>query len=267
VMTATADHSAFLNPTQTKDRTMTPLFRTGQLIAHSDFLSLIPRSAMIPAIVRHVTNPRPIHNGEPIRSEHQHDGIGFHLLTMEDRTNTLLRLDEASIRLACVAGFDGMPFTTVAQTLSRLDRKGVIQRMGKGLYDRLRQTTFGPNRPNMSRIRSLVRDHKGAFVRSTVMIPAEHCPAQRPRAARATPNPADRRAFDGPRPAAFAVSASTHRNALMLISSEQQNRQAEDDSNVDLRIEPEALILLGVATSEPGPFFPRQRVSQISDLM
>jgi hypothetical protein len=84
---------------------MTTLFPTGQLVAHSDFLSLISRSAMIQAIVRHVTDPRPVHDGEPIRSEHQHDGIGFHLLTMEDRTKTLLRLDEASIRLAC-AGCD-----------------------------------------------------------------------------------------------------------------------------------------------------------------
>ena len=82
---------------------MTTLFPTGQLVAHSDFLSLISRSAMIQAIVRHVTDPRPIRGGEPIRSEHRHDGIGFHLLTMEDRTKTLLRLDETSIRLACAS--------------------------------------------------------------------------------------------------------------------------------------------------------------------
>jgi hypothetical protein len=84
---------------------MTTLFPTGQLVAHSDFLSLISRSAMIQAIIRHVTDPRQIRDGEPIRSEHKLDGIGFHLLTTEDRTKTLLRLDEASIRLAC-AGCD-----------------------------------------------------------------------------------------------------------------------------------------------------------------
>ena len=82
---------------------MTTLFRAGQLVACSSFLSLIPRSAMIQAIVRHVTDPRPIRDGEPIRSEHQHDGIGFHLLTMEDRSKTLIRLDDAPIRLACAA--------------------------------------------------------------------------------------------------------------------------------------------------------------------
>jgi hypothetical protein len=80
---------------------MTTLFPAGQLVASSDFLTLISRSVMIQAIVRHVTDPRPIRDGEPIRSEHRHDGIGFHLLTMEDRTRTLLRLDDTTIRLAC----------------------------------------------------------------------------------------------------------------------------------------------------------------------
>jgi hypothetical protein len=82
---------------------MTTLFRAGQLVACSGFLSLIPRSAMIQAIVLHVTHPRPICDGDPIRSEHQHDGIGFHLLTMEDRTRTLMRVDDARIRLACAS--------------------------------------------------------------------------------------------------------------------------------------------------------------------
>ena len=58
---------------------------------------------MIQAIVRHVTDSRPIRDGEPIRTQHQHDGIGFHLLTLENRTKTLLRLDDTTIRLACGA--------------------------------------------------------------------------------------------------------------------------------------------------------------------
>jgi hypothetical protein len=37
---------------------MTTLFPAGQLVASSDFLTLISRSAMIQAIVRHVTDPR-----------------------------------------------------------------------------------------------------------------------------------------------------------------------------------------------------------------
>jgi predicted transcriptional regulator of viral defense system len=56
-----------------------------------------------------------------------------------------------------------MRFTAVAQTLSRLNRKGVIQRLSKGLYYRPRQTTFGPSRSNMSRIQSLVTDRGGVF--------------------------------------------------------------------------------------------------------
>jgi hypothetical protein len=142
---------------------MTTLFPAGQLVARSDFLSLISRSATIQAVVRHVTDPRPIRDGEPIRSEHQHDGIGFHLLTMEDRTKTLLRLDKASSRLACAADFDDTPLTAAAPTLSRMHRKGVIQRLGKGLYYRPCQKAVRPRRPNMSRVRYLVTDRKGAF--------------------------------------------------------------------------------------------------------
>ena len=82
---------------------------------------------------------------------------------MEDRTKTLLRLDEASIRLVCAADFDDTPLTAAAQTLSRMRRKGVIQRPGKGLYYWPCQIAVGPRRPNMSRVRYLVTDCKGAF--------------------------------------------------------------------------------------------------------
>ena len=36
--------------------------------------------------------------------------------------------------------FENMPFTAVAQTLSRLFRLGLIQRLGKGLYYKSKQT-------------------------------------------------------------------------------------------------------------------------------
>ena len=48
-------------------------------------------------------------------------------------------------------------------TLSRLSRQGVIQRLGKGLYYRPRQTAFGPSRPNMAGIRSLAAGRKSVF--------------------------------------------------------------------------------------------------------
>jgi hypothetical protein len=62
-----------------------------------------------------------------------------------------------------LADFDGMPFTAVAQTLSRLARQGAIQRLGKGLYYRPRQTAFGPSRPNTTQIRSLYATESKVF--------------------------------------------------------------------------------------------------------
>jgi len=56
-----------------------------------------------------------------------------------------------------------MSFTAVAKTLSRLARQGVIQRLGKGLYYRPRQTAFGPSLPNTAKIRSLPVRGNGVF--------------------------------------------------------------------------------------------------------
>lgn len=57
--------------------------------------------------------------------------------------------------------FEGMPFTAVAQALSRLSRQGVIQRLGKGLYYRSRPTAFGDSKPNLAQIRSLPVRRRG----------------------------------------------------------------------------------------------------------
>jgi Family of unknown function (DUF6088) len=77
------------------------------------------------------------------------------------------RIESSGERLWRLADFDGLPFTAVAQTLSRLARQGAIERLGKGLYYRPRQTAFGPSRPNMSRIRSLATDRQGVFPAGT----------------------------------------------------------------------------------------------------
>ncbi len=45
--------------------------------------------------------------------------------------------------------------TAVAQALSRLTRRGVLQRLGKGLYYHPRQTAFGPSKPNHTLLRSI----------------------------------------------------------------------------------------------------------------
>jgi Family of unknown function (DUF6088) len=59
--------------------------------------------------------------------------------------------------------FEGLPFTAVAQALSRLARQGFIQRLGKGLYYRPRQTAFGLSQPNRAEIRSLPVRLRGIF--------------------------------------------------------------------------------------------------------
>ena len=73
------------------------------------------------------------------------------------------RIESGGERVWRLADFQGMPFTAVAQSLSRLARRGVIRRLGKGLYYRARPTAFGPSRPNVARIRSLPVRLKGVF--------------------------------------------------------------------------------------------------------
>ena len=73
------------------------------------------------------------------------------------------RIEASGERVWRLADFDGMPFTAVAQALSRLARQGVIQRLGKGLYYRSRPTAFGASRPNSAQVRSLPVRRKGVF--------------------------------------------------------------------------------------------------------
>jgi hypothetical protein len=73
------------------------------------------------------------------------------------------RIEASEERVWRLADFDGMPFTAVAQALSRLSRRGLIQRLGKGIYYRSRQTAFGPSKPNTAQIRSLPVRRRGVF--------------------------------------------------------------------------------------------------------
>jgi DNA-binding Lrp family transcriptional regulator len=73
------------------------------------------------------------------------------------------RIEAGGERVWRLADFTGMPFTAVAQALSRLARQGVIRRLGKGLYYRPRMTTFGLSQPNPAQIRSLPVRRKGVF--------------------------------------------------------------------------------------------------------
>jgi len=73
------------------------------------------------------------------------------------------RIETGGERIWRLADFEGLPFTAVTQALSRLFRLGIIQRLGKGLYYKPRQTAFGPSKPNPSQLRSLPILGKGIF--------------------------------------------------------------------------------------------------------
>jgi hypothetical protein len=59
--------------------------------------------------------------------------------------------------------FIGLSFPAVAQALSRLARQGQLRRLGKGLYYRPRETTFGPSLPNPAVIRALPLRQRAVF--------------------------------------------------------------------------------------------------------
>ncbi len=90
-----------------------------------------------------------------------------HKKTGSDAANTAetvrRRIEASGERVWRLADFEGMPFTAVAQALSRLSRRGVIQRLGKGLYYRPRPTAFGESKPNSAQIRSLPVRRRGVF--------------------------------------------------------------------------------------------------------
>lgn len=73
------------------------------------------------------------------------------------------QIEAGGERVWRLADFENMSFTAVAQALSRLSRLGFIQRLGKGLYYKPRQTAFGPSKPNPSLLRSLPISGKGIF--------------------------------------------------------------------------------------------------------
>jgi Family of unknown function (DUF6088) len=77
------------------------------------------------------------------------------------------RIESGGEKIWRLADFDGLPFTAVAQTLSRLTRRGDILRLGKGLYYRPRKTAFGPSRPNPADIRALPIGRKKVFPAGT----------------------------------------------------------------------------------------------------
>lgn len=57
------------------------------------------------------------------------------------------RIERGGERVWKLEDFRELPFTAVAQALSRLTRQGVVERLSKGVYYRARKTVFGKSRP------------------------------------------------------------------------------------------------------------------------
>lgn len=64
-------------------------------------------------------------------------------------------------------------YSAVAQTLSRLARKGALARVSKGLFHRLRTTAFGPSRPDPKAIKRLAENTR-------TILPSRRCGGQSP---------------------------------------------------------------------------------------
>lgn len=73
------------------------------------------------------------------------------------------RIEQGGERLWRLEDFSGLPFTAVAQSLSRLTRGGVLQRLSKGVYYRSRQTPFGTSRPSATAIHNLATRRKNVY--------------------------------------------------------------------------------------------------------
>ncbi len=73
------------------------------------------------------------------------------------------RIEAGGERLWRIEDFGDLPFSAVAQALSRLARSGEIERLSKGVYYRARQTTLGRSRPNPSAIQKLAERRKTMF--------------------------------------------------------------------------------------------------------
>src|SRR6266436_5205134 len=73
------------------------------------------------------------------------------------------RIEAEGERLWRLEDFADLPFSAVAQALSRLTRDGRLERLSKGVYYRTRQTAFGKSRPNPAAIQKLASRRKSVF--------------------------------------------------------------------------------------------------------
>jgi hypothetical protein len=73
------------------------------------------------------------------------------------------RIERGGERLWRLEDFRDLPFSAVAQALSRLTRQGLLQRLSQGVYYRPRQTTFGKSLPNPAIMQKLASRRKTVF--------------------------------------------------------------------------------------------------------
>jgi hypothetical protein len=73
------------------------------------------------------------------------------------------RIGCAGERLWRLEDFGGLPFSAVAQSLSRLTREGTIERLSKGVYYSARQTAFGKSLPSPTAIQELASRRKTVY--------------------------------------------------------------------------------------------------------
>jgi hypothetical protein len=81
------------------------------------------------------------------------------------RTMAFVRhqIERGGERLWKLEDFRDLPFTAVAQALSRLTRQGGLERLSKGVYYSTRDTAFGKSRPNPAAIQKLASRRKTVF--------------------------------------------------------------------------------------------------------
>jgi hypothetical protein len=73
------------------------------------------------------------------------------------------RVEHGGERLWRYDDFGGLPFTAVAQALSRLTRAGKLERLSKGVYYHQRRTAFGGSRPNPAALHELATRRSSIF--------------------------------------------------------------------------------------------------------
>ena len=77
------------------------------------------------------------------------------------------RIERGGERLWRLEDFRDLPFDAVAQSLSRLTREGLIERLSKGVYFRHRETAFGKSRPNPAVMQRLAKKTRSVFPAGT----------------------------------------------------------------------------------------------------